>query len=88
MVKMNEFTLPTGLSHEVDTTKLMKLIEYSKTMFDGIQIKPATMMCALLNTKEDVKNVTSRLEVPAYDRNMCYFLIKYKHITESIDDLR
>lgn len=46
------------------------------------------VMCSLLNTKEEVDHLVSVLDVGYFDRDLFYFLVKYKHITEKIDDLR
>ncbi|KAJ6634990.1 CCA tRNA nucleotidyltransferase 1, mitochondrial, partial [Pseudolycoriella hygida] len=47
---------------------------------------PITFMCSFINTHEEAVTMNQRLSMPAYERNLALFIVKYKAKTKNIDD--
>jgi tRNA nucleotidyltransferase (CCA-adding enzyme) len=54
---------------------------------NSLEYNPITLLSSLLNTLEDALTLHERLKLSAYERDLLYFVTKYKDEAKDIDTL-
>ncbi|KAJ6644158.1 CCA tRNA nucleotidyltransferase 1, mitochondrial [Pseudolycoriella hygida] len=73
-----------GLPGLFDMKEFLKVCQ---TEFHEHPMLGINYLCALINTKKDVRKVHQRLNLSSYERNLAIFIVEYKKLTQSNDDL-